>query len=174
MCPHCGSEYTMQVADTSVITCTACGFTQTMDARGFFHCEDKEKEIRYVSDWSRQIYEDMAKKLSEDDSVRMQEDVFFRMVDEAKHKMVDVGEGSVLLKRGSITMTGRIHGEPIDLEVPIVGIPALPFSPGKHLEVQHGENIYRCVFKDGKPVMKFINMLKAFYCLEQAELAKAK
>jgi len=174
MCPHCGSEHTVQVRDKSIIICTACGFTETMDARGFFHCEDKEKEIRYVSDWSKQIYEAMAKKLREDDSVRIQADVTFRMVDETKHKMVDVGEGSVLLKRGSITLTGTIRGRETNLEVPIVGIPALPFSPGKHLEVQHGENIYRCVFKDGKPVMKFINMLKAFYCLEQAELAKAK
>ena len=58
--------------------------------------------------------------------------------------------------------------------MPITGVPALPFSPGKHLEVQHGENIYRCVFKDGRPVMKFINMVKAQYRMEQAQLAKIK
>ena len=174
MCPHCGKEYTMQVEDKTVITCTACGFRQKMDEYGFFRCEDQQKEIRYVSDWSTRIYRDMMRKLEADDAMQMQAEVTFRMVDESKHKMVDVGEGTVLLKRGSITLSGHIHGEETKLEVPILGIPALPFSPGKHLEVQHGENIYRCVFKDGRPVMKFINMLKCLYCMEQAELAKAK
>ena len=174
MCPHCGAEHTVQVNEKSVITCTACGFTQKMDKEGFFHCEDPEKEIRYVSDWSKLIYQNMEKKLLQDDTMQLQAEVIFRMVDEKRHKMVDVGEGNVLLKRGGITLTGTMKGKTIDLEVPIVGIPALPFTPGKHLEVQHGERIFRCVFKDGKPVMKFINMLKALYQLEQAELAKAK
>lgn len=40
---------------------------------------------------------------------------------------------------------------------------ALPFSPGKYMEIQDGQNIYRCVLEDGKPVMKFINMVKAFH-----------
>ena len=174
LCPHCGGEYTMKVADKSVITCSACGFSQTMDKQGFFHCEDREKEIRYVSDWSRRIYRQMEQSLAEEPAMQMQADVIFRMVDERKHKMVDVGEGNILLKRGSVTLSGTIHNETVELEVPILGIPALPFTPGKHLEVQHGEHIYRCVFKDGRPVMKFINMLKALYQLEQAELVKAK
>ena len=174
LCPHCGGEYTMKVADKSVITCSACGFSQTMDKQGFFHCEDREKEIRYVSDWSRRIYRQMEQSLAEEPAMQMQADVIFRMVDERKHKMVDVGEGNILLKRGSVTLSGTIHNETVELEVPILGIPALPFTPGKHLEVQHGETIYRCVFKDGRPVMKFINMLKALYQLEQAELVKAK
>lgn len=173
-CPCCGREYTMTVPDKSVITCTACGFTQEMDNRGFFHNREKEKEIRYVSDWSRQIYQNMEKALQETDTMQLQADVTFRMVDERKHKMVDVGEGSILLKRGSIRLQGTIQNEQTDLEVPLGSIPALPFSPGKYLEVQHGETIYRCAFKDGRPVMKFINMIKCLYKIEQAQLAKAK
>ena len=174
LCPHCGSEHTMEVTEKSVITCSACGFSQTMDKQGFFHCEDREAEIRYVSDWSQLIYRQMEETLTANPSMQMQAEVTFRMVDEKKHKMVDVGEGTILLKRGSITLEGTIQEENVHLEVPILGIPALPFSPGKHLEVQHGENIYRCVFNNGRPVMKFINMVKALYRMEQAELAKAK
>lgn len=173
-CPHCGSEYTMKVEETSVITCTACGFTQEMDEMGFFHCSDPEKEIRYVSDWSKQIYKNMVQQLKADPAIQMQAEVTFCMVDERKHKMVEVGEGSILLKRGSITLSGTIGAEAVDLEVPILGIPALPFTPGKHLEVQHGDKIYRCVFKDGRPVMKFINMIKGLYQLEQEMLVKEK
>ena len=174
LCPRCGGEHTVKVKDKSLITCTVCGFTQTMDKYGFFHCGEKEKEIRYVSDWSQRIFEDMSRKLREDDSMEMSAEVEFRVVDKDHRKMTEAGQGTILLKRGSITLSGSIFGEETTLEVPIVGVPALPFSPGKHLEVQHGENIYRCIFKDGRPVMKFINMVKALYQLEQAELVKAK
>lgn len=174
LCPNCGKEHTMTVTEKSVITCSACGFAQKMDENGFFHCTDAEKEIRYVSDWSRLIYRDMEKKLKAEPTMALSAEVFFQVVDNERHKMADAGEGTILLKRGSITLSGNIRGQETVLEVPIVGIPALPFSPGKHLEVQHGEDIYRCVFKDGKPVMKFINLLKSLYELEQAELVKMK
>jgi len=173
-CPICGKEYTMAVDGKSVITCKNCGFTQKMDRMGFFHNQNPQQEIRYVSDWSRRIYENVEKTLEADPTMQMQAEVTFRMVDEKRHKMMDVGEGTILLKRGSITLSGTIQNEETTLEVPIGSIPALPFSPGKYLEVQHGETIYRCAFKDGKPVMKFINMIKCLYQLEQAELAKAK
>lgn len=174
MCPNCGAEHTMQVKDKSVISCASCGYSQTMDKQGFFHCADAEREVRYVSDWSRWIYKDVEQTLEADPDMELQADVTFRMVDEKKHKMVDAGEGIVLLRRGRITLRGRIRGQETDLDVPIAGIPALPFSPGKHLEVQHGEDIYRCVFKDGRPVMKFINMVKAQYRIEQADMVKVK
>ena len=173
-CPGCGAEHTMQVRGKSEIVCDACGYSQTMDQLGFFHCEDPQREVRRVSDWSKRIYRNMEQTLEADPDMEMQADVTFRMVDERKHKMVDVGEGVILLKRGSITLRGRIKGEETDLKVPITGVPALPFSPGKHLEVQHGETIYRCVFRDGRPVMKFINMVKALYRMEQKDLAKVK
>ena len=174
MCPHCGGEYTMRVEGKSTITCTACGFTQEMDDNGFLHCKNPEKEIRYVSDWSRMIYRDMERQLEEDDTMQLSAQVEFKMVDDRRHKMVTVGQGSICLKRGSITLAGTIRGDETTLQVPILGIPALPFSPGKYLEVQHGEDIYRCVFQDGRPVTKFINMIKCLYRMEQAQLAKAK
>ena len=174
VCPACGKEYTITVEGKSVITCTACGFRQEMDNLGFFHNADQNKEIRYVSDWSEFIYRNMKKQLEADNTMQLEEEVLFRVVDHEKHKMVDAGSGTITLKRGNITLEGTICGEQTRLEVPIVGIPALPFSPGKHLEVQRGEEIYRCVFKNGRPVMKFINMIKCLYEIEQETLAGAK
>ena len=172
MCPVCGQEHVMVAEGKSTILCTVCGYSQEMDEMGFFHCEDPEKEIRYASDWSKLIYQDMEKKLEADHSMQMQAAVSFHMIDSEQHKMVEVGKGTILLKRGSITLSGKMHGEETVLEVPILSIPALPFSPGKYLEVQHGEDIYRCVFRDGRPVMKFINMLKCLHEMEQAQIAK--
>jgi excinuclease UvrABC ATPase subunit len=161
VCPDCGKEFTTVVEGKSGITCTACGFRQEMDELGFFHNAVAEKEVRYVSDWSRMIYRDMKKQLEADNGMQLEAEAIFRMVDSEKHKLVDVGSGTITVKRGSIILEGMIRGEEQRIEVSIVGIPALPFSPGKHLEVQHGEEIYRCVFKNGRPVMKFINMVKS-------------
>lgn len=172
MCPHCKQEFSVDVTEKSVIRCKDCGFTQTMDEFGFFRCEDKEKEIRHVSDWSRRIYETVRQSIEEDDTVMLQADTDFQMVDERKHKMVTVGQGSIQLRRGRILLTGLLRGEPMELEVSILGVPTLPFSPGKYLEVQNGENIYRCVLHNGKLVMKFLNHIKCFYQLEQKQLAE--
>jgi len=173
MCPHCKQEFSVEVTGTSQIRCKACGFTQTMDDRGFFLCEDAEKEIRYVSDWSRRIYETVQQSIEENDTVMLRADTDFQMVDEKKHKMVTLGQGKICLRRGSILLSGMLRGEPMELEVSVLGIPTLPFSPGKYLEVQHGEDIYRCVLRDGKQVMKILNHIKCFYQLEQKQLAEA-
>lgn len=172
MCPHCKEEFSVEVVDQSVIRCKSCGFTQTADEYGFLHCDDPEKEIRHVSQWSKRIYETVGQQLETDDTVTLSADTVFQMVDQRKHKMTEVGQGKIHLRRGSILLSGQINGIPTDLEVSILGIPTLPFSPGKYLEVQHGEDIYRCVLKDGKLVMKFLNHIKYFYELEQKQLAE--
>lgn len=173
MCPHCKEEFSMEVTGESVIRCKNCGFTQTMDAEGFFHCQDKEKEIRNVSDWSRRIQAAVQRSIEADETVSLGAEAVFQMVDEKKHKMTEVGCGELLLKKGSILLTGILRGEPFCQEVSIQGVPTLPFSPGKYLEVQHGEDIYRCVLRDGKQVMKFLNYIKYFYQLEQKQLLEA-
>ena len=50
-------------------------------------------------------------------------------------------------------------GEEIDISVPVSNLASLPFKPGRHIELQHGDDIYRCVLSDGKLAMKFINKL---------------
>ena len=175
-CPHCKQEFSMQVKDKSVIICDACGFTQTMDKQGFFHCEDTRKEIRYVSDWSRMIHRQMMKQVEKEPQIQLSAEVDFCKVDDVRHKLVPVGQGTVLLNRSGFTLSGLLQGQQTQLQIPIAGIPALPFSPGKHLEIQDGGEIYRCVFRDGRPVMKFIHLIQCFYEQEQAkiQLAKAK
>jgi hypothetical protein len=75
----------------------------------------------------------------------------------------EVGHGELILSREQFTIRGCIRGEETKLEIPIANLPTLPFKPGRHLEIQKGETIYRCVLNDGKQVMKLINMVKIFY-----------
>ena len=89
------------------------------------------------------------------------------MIDFKKNKFVEVGHGTVTLSNDAFTLTGQIHDESVDITIPIISIPTLPFKPGRCFEIQDGSTIYRCVLEDGRQVMKFIHMLKSFYELRQ-------
>ena len=163
-CPHCGVEFSIQVRDTRVIYCTSCGFTQECDAYGFLHKQSEiGMEVRHVSQWSRKIYDALIEKIEKGLEQTISCGTRICMVDDKKKKFVEVGFGTVTLNPGKFLLEGTLHGQPFYKEIAVGSVPTLPFSPGKHLEIQDGGIIYRCVLEDGKMVMKFINMLKVFY-----------
>lgn len=167
-CPHCGGEYTVRTSGDT-IRCAACGYEQVSDRYGMLHNrKGLGEEIRYVSDWSRLIHNRLKERIRQGAESTLASAVAIRMVDERKNKFVEVGAGHLHLNRERFLITGTIHGQPVELNVPIGNIPTLPFSPGKHLEVQHGATIYRCVPEDRRLVMKFIQMVKIFYELKNA------
>ena len=169
MCPNCLSEFTMKVKNKNTIYCTACGYAEESDKFSFLHRKGNiGRELRYVSDWSRLIFQRLKEKLANDIDSRLSAETKIHMLDFQKHKFAEVGEGTVSLSRKHFLLEGRINGEPVSLTVPIRNVPTLPFSPGKQIEIQDGGTIYRCVLKDGRLAMKFINMVKAFYELENA------
>lgn len=174
MCPHCHSEFTISIHDRSTICCSHCGYTQTVDKLGFLHKSGTVgEEIRYISDWSKQIHDTLKKRIQASDSFSLSSPTLFRMIDQKASKFQDVGNGSIHLSRNGFHLTGNIRGEAVDLLIPIGNIPTLPFSPGKYLEIQHGSDIYRCVLEDGRLVMKFIHAVKIFYALRCSERALA-
>lgn len=168
VCPHCGEEFTIRAAGEDTLTCEACGFTAVSDDLGFL--ETTPKAYRYVSDWSRYIYGRQQAKMESGEETTLSAKVCIRMVNEKKHKFQDVGSGVLALKDDSFILTGTIRGEEVALTIP-ANTPTLPFSPGKHLELQDGGTIYRCVLEDGRLVMKFINMLKSTFELHINEKA---
>ena len=164
VCPHCHKEFTMAVRDKNTLSCTACGYEQQSDKQGFFHNKKGiGPEIRYASDWSRMIFQDMKLALEEDPQMALQCNTQILMVDEKKHKFVPAGQGVLKLRDGVFCFQGELNGEQTTMDMPVAGIPTLPFTPGKHLEIQQGDTIYRCVLADGKLVMKFINMVKLYH-----------
>lgn len=167
-CPNCGEEFSISVQNGNELICSKCGYSEKSDQLGFLHkTSEVGEEIRYVSDWSKLIFDDVKAKISSGELTELSAETEFKMIDYKKKKFLPVGNGFIRLTRDKFFVTGEINGEQINHEIYTAPFASLPFSPGKHLEIQHGDNIYRCALKDGKMVMKFINMVKAYYELNR-------
>ena len=164
MCPHCKAEFSMKIRNGNSICCDKCGFEEESDIFGFLHKKsDIGNEIRYVSDWSKLIFENEKARLQKGENLSISKDTEIHKIDYKKHKFFCVGKGNVTLSDSGFVINGNIEEDEKEINISIHGIPTLPFTPGKHFEIQQGSDIYRCVLKDGKLVMKFINMVKIFY-----------
>ena len=167
-CPHCLAEFSVEAVEKDRLRCSACGYEQGSDAYGFLHKTSSHgEELRYVSDWSLGIYGRLKEKLLSGEVADLSTPVTIRMIDYDRKKFLDVGHGTLSLNARQFTIDGVIREQPVSLAVSIAGVPTLPFKPGKYLEVQDGNDIYRCVPEDGRLVMKFINMVKIFHELSQ-------
>ena len=167
-CPHCLAEFSVEAVEKDRLRCSACGYEQGSDAYGFLHKTSSHgEELRYVSDWSLGIYGRLKEKIVSGEVADLSTPMTIRMIDYDRKKFMDVGHGTLSLNARQFTIDGVIREQPVSLAVSIAGVPTLPFKPGKYLEVQDGNDIYRCVPEDGRLVMKFINMVKIFHELSQ-------
>lgn len=172
-CPHCGAEFTMINAQPNSLHCTACGYSVESDVYGFLKSQTEiGPEIRYVSDWSKWIFQQLKSEIQQNPDYSLHVHTKIQLVNEKTSKFEDAGEGKLTLSASGFNLKGMLNSEAFQLTAPIAGIPTLPFSPGKHLEVQNGMDIYRCVLSDGKLVMKFINLVKIFYELHAEETCR--
>ncbi|MBE6729397.1 MAG: 1-acyl-sn-glycerol-3-phosphate acyltransferase [Ruminococcaceae bacterium] len=172
-CPVCKKEFTIEVKNKNTIYCTHCGFEQQSDKYSFMHLAGSVgKEIRYVSDWSRLIYNDLKEKLIRTPNTVLEAQTVIEMINPEKHRFEKVGEGNITLTKAGFTLRGEISGEKTEIFTSINQIPTLPFSPGNYFEIQNGDIIYRLRLKDAKLIMKFINTVKAFYEIKTKETVK--
>ncbi len=157
MCPECKKEFSIKLKDKNTLYCD-CGFEAKCDEYGFF-----DSDIRYVSDWSKLIFNELKEKVKKGEEQLITDATDIYMINGNKFEMV--GNGRVTLQKDGFTLTGLINDQEVTKTLPITNIPTLPFKPGKYFELQYGKEIYRCMLSDGKKAMKFINLLKIFYQL---------
>lgn len=168
-CPRCGAEFTIINQQPNTLSCTACGYAEESDEFGFLHSKSGGQEFRYASDWSKCIFQQLKTEIQQNPGYSLQVHTKIQLVNEKTSKFEDAGEGDLTLSAAGFCLNGTLNGEPFILNTPVGGIPTLPFSPGKYLEIQNGKDIYRCVLADGRLVMKYINLVKIFYELRSEE-----
>ena len=167
VCPHCGGEFTVNSAGKRALRCSACGFSVKSDRYGFLRETSAfGTGLRYVSDWSRKIFNAQLERLRTGKEQMLSSPIRIHMIDRGEQKFRQAGTGVLTLTAEGFTIRGMLRGKPLEFEQSIAGIPTLPFKPGRHLEIQQGQEIYRCLPKEGRLVMKFINMVKGFYALK--------
>lgn len=159
VCPQCKKEFSVKLKDKNTLYCD-CGFEAKCNEYGLF-----DKQPRFVSDWSRATFNDLKEKVQNGREPLITEETEIHMINYKKKKFALVGNGRVSLTKDGFTLLANINGEEINKEISIANTPTLPFKPGKYFELQYGKDIYRCVLNNGKKVMKFINLLKIFYQL---------
>ncbi|MCF0136180.1 MAG: 1-acyl-sn-glycerol-3-phosphate acyltransferase [Lachnospiraceae bacterium] len=165
-CPDCGEEFTMTLLQKDTLGCSACGYRIRADKYGLLEKTAGKTELRYVSDWNLQIQEAMTEEIKKHPEFTLTQPVEIRMIDYDKHTYVPVGTGELTFSYETLSLKGVIGEEPAEITMRTKKTPALPFSPGKYLELQDPKQSYRCVLKDGRQTMKFINYLKAVYRLQ--------
>lgn len=171
-CPHCGEEFSLTAPERHTLRCEACGYSQHADRYGLLHNEGFGPEIRYVSDWSRLIFEQLKETLRKNPDFSITAETQIHMLCDGKPKFIPAGQGTLTIHANGIRLQGTAQEQPLEVNLPVGAIPTLPFSPGKYLELQHGSKIYRCILSDSRLVMKCINMVKIFYELHAEELAE--
>ena len=180
MCPNCHSEFSIHVKNQNTLWCDKCGYAEQSDEYAFLHkVSETGKEIRYVSTWAKRNYYYLKRQITKGEISELSSKVEIQMIPPDKTKFDTVGVGELRLTRDRLFLRGEVNGEPLDLAMPTINFASLPFKPGKNIEVQHGDTIYRCLPEDGRIVMKYINMIKIFYELNTAQrtleqLAKKK
>ncbi len=167
VCPHCKREFTMNTKKNKIY-CSACGYEQEADKYAFFHKTSKVgKEIRYVSDWSRLIYKETRKKI--ENGVLRAVNTTVEITKLVNGKFVEIGKGILNITKSTLSLKNENE---LDLNVSTVTFPSLPFKPGVYLEIQDGDNIYRCKPNDPRHVIKLVGALKIFHEISMSETAK--
>lgn len=169
-CPKCKKEYCMSVKNKNTLVCSRCGYEAVSDNYGLLRCTDGSEAIyKYPSDWYKFIEESVLDEVKANRDFYMQTQADIYKINEKKHEYERAGEGSVGFNFDNFIIDGEIYGKEFHKEIHTASFPMLPFQPGERFEIQHGEDIFRIVPKDGRIVMKWIFTLGAVFNILHSE-----
>jgi 1-acyl-sn-glycerol-3-phosphate acyltransferase len=164
VCPSCKREFTIAAKGKNTLYCTECGFAHKSDKYGFLHnCGHASKEYRYVSDWSRLVYEKIKSDIVSEELTAISTRATVQTIDYDKKKYVNTGCANITLTTEKFIIDGAIGCKHRHLEIPISQFASLPFKPGCRIEIQQGKTTYRCILDDPRLATKFVHMVRACY-----------
>ncbi len=152
-CPECKEEFGIYLKDSHSLKCKACSFEVTADKYGFF-----DKAPYTAANWSKIIYREYKNSII--NGIQGDFGLEVQVCTLNKGKFKAAGQGYAAIETEHLTLKGNFDGRDRDIKLSVSNIPTLPFKPGKCFDIQVDNEILRCYPKDGREVMKFINLLK--------------
>lgn len=163
-CLKCDCEFTHKILNKNVMVCSKCNNMVVADKYGFLNkVEDDDIVLKKVSDWSLKIENDIFQEILLDEEFIIKDSAKIQMINFKKHQFVDVGKCNISLSRKGFELKGTLNGEVFAETISTKEFIVLPFSPGKHFEIQKGSNIYRIILSNPSHVSKWMIVLKNLY-----------
>lgn len=173
-CLKCNKEFTHKIINKNIMECTYCNNKVKADKYGFLNKVD-ENTIYYkkVSDWSNHIYNQLFEQINSNECYSIEDEAKVEMINYKKHQFEYVGDCHISLSREGFKLKGIINNDKFDKSISAKEFIVLPFSPGKHFEIQDNKTIYRILPKNSASVSKWMLVLKCLYQINHKKIKEA-
>ena len=160
-CPHCLKEKTVVNKNDNLLVCEECGYSVKGNEYGLLESfNDSKVYFTSPSEWYCTMYNYYKNEILTNGEIILNNEVEILMINYKKKKYEVVGKGIVTLNKDIIILKGDINKE-----FNISNYPYLPFIPGRHLDLQDGQDIYRLDFKEKYDITKFVMLVKIYHSL---------
>ena len=138
-CPECGGRYTFKTAGRD-ITCSACGFTRTLNSRYGFTVPEPFKNFAKWYEWQSA---EMEKEFRENPDFCLESEVTLCHASKDGKTLTRVaGKGVCKLDKTGLIYRGTDDGEEVEKIFPLSEIYRLLFGAGEDFEQYEGQEIY--------------------------------
>ena len=149
-CPNCNSEFTLTTSGNT-ITCSHCGYSDTMDDRYTF--SGKFENLQQWYHWQMDVLREEI-QANPDFELRDSVTLYHSSIGGAK-QLREAGVGECVFDKNGLTYIGTDSGEQINKHFPMSSIYRLLFGAGEDFEIYEGEEIWYFVPQDRRTCVKW-------------------
>ena len=160
-CPDCNEEYVIK-SNKDTLFCDKCGYTTQANNYGLLSLVKGTTHFEKPSDWYLSMQYKLSNKVKQNSNYTFIADGKLLMINESSSKFEEVGLCNVVLNKDTIKLTGTIKDIPLDETIITSSYPLVLYKPGKNVEFEHNNKIYRIIFDNPYDSSKFNMLIKEF------------
>ena len=152
-CPHCNGEFTFTTSGNT-ITCSSCGYSDTMDDRyRFTSLGGKFENLQQWYHWQMDL---LKEEIDENLDFELRDAVkLYHLSTDGAKQMSLVGIGECVFNRDGLSYVGTDNGKQITKHFPLSSIYRILFGAGADFEIYEGDEIWYFAPNDGRTCVKW-------------------
>ncbi len=154
-CPRCMSEFTLRSAGDR-LHCESCGNAVRMNRYLLFEPETADTVFFDGIDRWYDFQKECLDRETDDLAFKLTANTELLFAEPGKYGYQHQGHGVLRLTREAITYSGAVKGETVELTLPMMNIPMIPYAANEYIEVAVGEDIHRFVLENRREMMKWV------------------